>query len=126
MVFIKFNNKIYWKDNVSKINIDKNYYYKVNGKMLKSLDLDFNDTIEIFRKVEGGKKKKTAFGILNPILKPIIKPVKTITKSVLGLAELVVEIMKLFPNLVMAIMTYITNPSALFEAIITGVKEGIK
>ena len=58
-------------------------------------------------------------------MRSALKPIKTITDSVLSITDLVVEILKIFPNLVLAIMTYIKDPSKLIESILHGIKEGI-
>ena len=130
MVFVEYTNNIFKIDSLSvseitsltkkKLNIT-DFYFTICGKIVSNnTSLTENDTLNVNLRVNGGFQK-----ILEKVLFPIVKPFKEIGVAVVGILELIVELVLLLPKILELIINVFT-PDKLINDIIYGVIEGVK
>ena len=132
MVLINYNDNIIkskyndfnsiYKFVESHFNFKSNSFYLVcNGKLITKYSdkLNENDNINVFLRVKGGIMK-----ILEPVFSPILTPLKDIALAAIGILELVIEIVKLIPNILELLIT-IFQPDRLINDIIYAIMTGI-
>ncbi len=132
MVLINYNNNIIktkyndfnsiYKFVENLFNFKPNSFYMVcNGKIITKYSdkLNENDNINVFLRVKGGIMK-----ILEPVFSPILTPLKDIALAAVGILELVIEMVKLIPN-ILNLMINIFQPDKLINDIIYAIMTGI-